>query len=149
MSSHVYTGVVVQRKFTPVLARQVTVRCICEPAFSQRRCLERSTSRASGHNENSRRLEYRRCRDRPKRIGYTARLKSTIGNCFHLGIELARRIATSPNNLQPRLRRRIQQINSLLEPFILHECRICFLSCLHRCMPQQMLHIRNYGTPTQ
>jgi hypothetical protein len=142
----VYTGVVVQRKFTPVLARQVTVRCICEPAFSQRRCLERSTSRASGHNENSRRLEYRRCRDRPKRIGCTARLKSTIGNCFHLGIELARRIATSLNNLQSRHCRRIQQIYCLLEPFILHECSISPLSGFHRRMAQQMLNICNCGT---
>jgi hypothetical protein len=39
--------------------------------------------------------------------------------------------------------------NSLLEPFILKECSICPLSCLDRCVAQQMLNICNPGTPTQ
>jgi hypothetical protein len=46
----------------------------------------------------------------------------------------AGRIESSPNNLQPRHHRLIQQINSLLEPFILHKCRISLFSCLDRGM---------------
>jgi hypothetical protein len=48
----------------------------------------------------------------------------------------AGRIEESPNNLQHWLSRLIQQIYCLFEPFILNECRICFLSCLHRGMSQ-------------
>ena len=39
-----------------------------------------------------------------------------------------------PHNRQLRHHRLIQQINSLLEPFILHECSICLLSCFDRRM---------------
>jgi hypothetical protein len=39
----VYPGVVVQRKFTPMHARQLTGRCLCEPASSERRCFKRPT----------------------------------------------------------------------------------------------------------
>ena len=61
---------------------------------------------------------------------------------------LAGRIESS-NNLQPRLCRRIQQINRLLEPLILHKRRICLLCCLDRSIAEQMLNVSNGSTPTQ
>ena len=51
------------------------------------------------------------------------------------------------NNLQHRLLRLIQKIDSLLEPFILHECGVSLFRRLHRGMAQQMLNIRNRGVP--
>jgi len=59
------------------------------------------------------------------------------------------RIESSPNNLQPRQHRLIQQINRLLEPLILDECGTSPFSCLDRNMPKQMLNVSNGSTPTQ
>jgi len=44
------------------------------------------------------------------------------------------RLAGSPNNLQLRLHRFIQQINRLLKPFVLYEGGIRLLCCLDRSM---------------
>jgi len=54
----------------------------------------------------------------------------------------------SSNNLQLRLHRLIQQVNRLLEPFILDECRIRLLCCLDRGMTEKMLNIGNCSTST-
>ena len=54
--------------------------------------------------------------------------------------------AASPNNLQLRYSQLIQQINCLLEPFILHKGSISFLSCLHRGMAKQMLNVSDSST---
>jgi len=56
---------------------------------------------------------------------------------------------TLPYKLQLRHHRRIQQINRLLEPFVLHKRRICLLSGLHRNMAQQMLNVRNGSASAQ
>ena len=71
-----------------------------------------------------------------------ASLSSLTGITEYVTFFISRGIPASPraaslNNLQLRLRRRIQQIYSLLEAFILHECSICFLSSLDRGMKAQ------------
>jgi hypothetical protein len=58
-------------------------------------------------------------------------------------------IEVSPNNLQLRDHRLVQQIDGLLEPLILDECRISSLSCLDRSMAEKMLHVSYGSTPTQ
>ena len=55
----------------------------------------------------------------------------------------------SPINLEPWLHRLIQQINRLLEPLILYECRICLFSGLDRSMAKQVLNISDSNTSTQ
>ena len=45
--------------------------------------------------------------------------------------------------------RLIQQINCLLEPFILDECSIRLLCCLHKSMAKQMLNVCNRSASTQ
>jgi hypothetical protein len=52
-------------------------------------------------------------------------------------------------NLQPRQHRLIQQINRLIEPFILYECSISLLSCLDRSMAQKMLNVSDGSTAAQ
>jgi len=65
-----------------------------------------------------------------------------------LDLKFARQIDLS-NNRQLRKHRFIQQINRLLEPFILDKRSICLFSCLHRCMAQQVLNICNGSTAAQ
>ena len=48
-------GVLVQRKFASMLAWQMTGRCLCQLASSQRRCFEMPTGRTSEYKENNRR----------------------------------------------------------------------------------------------
>ena len=59
------------------------------------------------------------------------------------------RLAGSLNNYQLRHHRLIQQINRLLEPFILHKCCISLLCGLDRSMAEQMLNICNGSAPAQ
>jgi len=75
-----------------------------------------------------------------------AATEKTMMGPFHLLVIalagwLNRPLRKSPHNLQPRGHRLIQQINRLFEPLIFDECRIRFLSCLDRSMPQQVLNI--------
>ena len=78
------TPVLVQRKFAPMLARQLTGRCRCKLPSSRRRCNKTPTGRTSEHNETNRPRQVRRHSDKPKRVGYHAtRLNSTIGRHFH------------------------------------------------------------------
>ena len=58
-------GVVVQRKFGPMLGRQLTGRCLCEPTSSERKCIKTQTWRASRRNESSRRLPMPKCPKTP------------------------------------------------------------------------------------
>ena len=55
----------------------------------------------------------------------------------------------SLDNLQLWLCRRIQQINCLLEAFILDKSSIYFLRSLYRSMTKQMLNVCNGGTSTE
>jgi len=70
---------------------------------------------------------------------------------FRLGVgpEFARRMGSSRHTLQPRHHRLIQQINRLLEAFILDERRIRLLSSLDRSMAEQMLNICDSSISTQ
>ncbi len=55
----------------------------------------------------------------------------------------------SPHNPQLRQHRAIQQINRLLEPFILDKCGIRLFSCLDRSVAKQMLNISDGRAPAQ
>ena len=52
----------------------------------------------------------------------------------------------SPDNLQLRHHLLIQQINRLLEPLILHKCRISLFCRLYRSMTKQMLNVSDSST---
>ena len=63
-----------------------------------------------------------------------------------LGVIRATRGITSSHKLQLRQHRFIQQINPLLEPFILHECGICLLSSSDRSISKQMFNVSDSST---
>jgi len=56
---------------------------------------------------------------------------------------------SSAYNLQLGHHRLVQQINRLLEPLILDECRISLFRCLDRSMAEQMLNVSDGSTSTQ
>jgi len=59
------------------------------------------------------------------------------------------RYYSSSDDPQFRYNRLIQQINRLLESFILYKCCICLLGCFDRSMAKQMLNVSNGSTSTQ